>query len=257
MKDRNPSAATGRAFATIAAAAAMALGAAAYSFAQQPPQAQPQPKPAQPKPAPKQQPKQQPAPKPAEAAKNGPAAAAQPAGQQVPPLLYSPWFKMCSTDQTQPNAQEACLTAKEARLETAQPFASAAILEQQGQQKKVLRVTLPLGVQLKAGTRVVIDQGQPLQEQYFVCFPTGCVADFEISLDFVNSMKKGQTLNLQAINLQNQLVVIPLPLPDFAKANEGAPTDQQVLARFQADMQARAEDARKKFEAQQQASPKQ
>ncbi len=44
--------------------------------------------------------------------------------------------------------------------------------------KKVFRVTVPLGVQLGHGTRILIDQNQPLASPFVICFsPIGCMAD--------------------------------------------------------------------------------
>src|SRR5947209_12907245 len=48
---------------------------------------------------------------------------------------YSPWTKFCGKDNAQ--AKEVCLTVKEARLETGQFLAGAALIEQQGEEKKL------------------------------------------------------------------------------------------------------------------------
>src|SRR5262245_29338534 len=130
-----------RAFALVATASMLALAAAPIAFAQQPPPPAPAPAPkAAPKPAPK-------------AAPNQPAQPAQPQQQQSQgqggeqmPVIYSPWTKFCGKDQNQANAKEVCLTVKEARLETGQFLAGAALIEQAGEDKKIFRITLPLGM---------------------------------------------------------------------------------------------------------------
>src|SRR5205085_11927129 len=184
------------------------------------PKASPRPTPPAQKAAPKQAPAAQPPAAPAE----------QQQAQQgeQPPVVYSPWTKFCGKDNN-PQAKEVCLTVKEARLETGQFVAAAALIEQDGEQRKILRVTLPLGMQLNPGTRMIVDKEQPVSGRYVVCLPNGCMADFEVNADFVGKMKKGQTILLQGINLPGQAASYPLPLAEFAKANEGPATDPKVF----------------------------
>jgi invasion protein IalB len=220
---------------------AIAVGSAA--FAQAPPPAQPQPK-APPRPpataAPKGAPAQQP-----------PQAAAEP---QQPQLIYSPWTKFCLKGQ-EANAQQVCFTGKDGRIESGMPVIAAVLIEPEGDAKKVLRVTLPLGMQLPQGTRVIVDQGQPMNAPYIICFTNGCMADYEASSELIGKLKKGQGLVVQGINSQGQAISLVLPLNDFGKAYEGPPTDPKVFEeqqkKLQDDLQKRAEEARKKLEAQQ------
>jgi invasion protein IalB len=237
------------AFVRVVATSIIALFLSSGAFAQQPPAPAPtpQPKPA-PRPAPKAQPKQQPAPQ----AQPVPAQPQQQAGgDQQMPVIYSPWTKFCGKDQ-QAGAKETCLTVKEARLETGQFLAGAALIEQEGEIRKIFRITLPLGMQLPQGTRIVIDQDQPLSGRYIVCLPNGCMADFEVNAEFVGRLKKSQQVTLQGINLPGQAASYPLPLGDFAKANEGPATDpkkfEEDQRKLQEELQRRAEEARKRLE---------
>jgi invasion protein IalB len=241
-----------RAFIRIAATSILAFATSA-AFAQQPPAPAPAPAPkAAPKPAPKAAPKQQPAPQ-AQPTQPAPQQQGQASGEQMP-VVYSPWTKFCGKDQNPAGAKEVCLTVKEARLETGQFLAGAALIEQEGEQKKIFRVTLPLGMQLPQGIRVVVDQDPPISGRYIVCLPNGCMADVEVAVDFVGRLKKAQSVVLQGINLPGQAASYPIPLTDFAKANEGAPTDPKVFEeqqrKLQEELQRRAEEARKKLERQ-------
>jgi invasion protein IalB len=215
-----------------------------------------------PAPAPKAAPKttvQKAAPKapaPAPAAPATPAPpqeAATPAATDQPPVVYSPWTKFCGKDNNNTQAKEVCLTVKEARLETGQFLAGAALIEQAGEEKKIFRITLPLGMQLPQGTRILLDKEQPLTGRYIVCLPNGCMADFDVTADFVGKLKKGQQLVLQGINLPGQAASYMLPLADFAKANEGPATDPKVFEeqqkKLQEELQRKAEEARKKLQA--------
>ena len=164
---------------------------------------------------------------------------------------YSPWTKLCGKE-NQAGAKEVCLTVKEARLDTGEFIASAALIEPAGEPKKILRITVPLGMQLAVGTRMLIDRGQASVGQYVACFPNGCMADFEVNAPFVAQLKTGKTLWLQTINLGGQPASYPLPLEEFAKANEGPASDPKVLEaqqqKLEQELQRKAEEVRSKLQ---------
>jgi len=194
------------------------------------------------KPAPKATPKPAPA-----------APAPQQKGPESPQLVYSPWTKFCLKGQ-EANAKQVCFTGKDGRVESGQPVVAAVLIEPEGEPRKILRVTLPLGMSLQPGTRVIIDQGQPMTGPYVICFNNGCMADYEASVELINNMKKGQGLVIQGINGAGQAISLVLPLTDFSKAYDGPPTDPKVFEdqqkKLQEELQRRAEEARKKLEGQ-------
>ena len=177
----------------------------------------------------------------------------QPAEQQVQ-LIYAPWTKFCLKGQD-PNAKQVCFTGKDGRIESGQPVIAAVIIEPEGEPKKILRVTLPLGMQLVHGTRIIIDNNPPQQSPYVICFANGCMSDYEVTPDMLNNLKKGQNLIVQAINSNGAPLTLPLPLAEFAKAYDGPPTDPKVFEetqkKLQEELQKRAAEARAKLEAQQ------
>ena len=237
-----------RAFAIASATALFTALIGSASFAQTPPAPQaPAPK-AAPKPAPKAAPKAAPAPAPAEA----PAPHAQP-GEQ-PQLIFSPWTKFCLKGQ-EANAKQVCFTGKDGRVESGMPVVAAVLIEPENDPKKVLRVTLPLGMSIQPGTRVIVDNGQPMTGPYVICFNNGCMADYEASGELIGKLKKGQGLVIQGINGAGQPISLVVPLTDFAKAYDGPPTDpkkfEEQQKQLQDELQKRAEDARKKLEGQQ------
>jgi len=241
--------------AAVVALAATMLSAGFFSaaYAQQPPApaapAKPPARPAAPRPAPKA---------PAAAAPAAPAApapqAAAPApAPEMPQLIYSPWAKFCGKGQDA-TAKQVCFTGKDARTEAGQPVVAAALIEPDGEPKKLFRITLPSPLQLQYGTRVIVDQQPPLTGPFFTCFANGCMADYEATADLIGKLKHGQMLTIQAINLAGAAISFPLPLGDFAKANEGPPTDPKVFEeqqkKLQDELQKRADEARKKLESQ-------
>ncbi|MDO9058800.1 MAG: invasion associated locus B family protein, partial [Bradyrhizobium sp.] len=126
-------------------------------------------------------------------------------------------------------------------------------IEPEGEPKKILRVTLPLGMQLVHGSRVIVDANATAQSPYVICFANGCMSDYDVTPELLASMKKGQNLVVQAINSNGAPLTLPLPLAEFAKAYDGPPTDPKVFEetqkKLQEELQKRAEEARKKLEA--------
>src|SRR5690348_1498189 len=166
----------GRALAATASVAALTAALALPAAAQ----AQPKKPPAKPA-APAAQPAQPP--------QSTPAAPGQ-QGQGEPQLMYSPWMKVCGKG-PDTNNKQVCVVTKDGRLENGMPVAIVQLFEPEGEQK-VLRVTVPLGMQLAHGTRVIVDQNQPMQAPYKICFPVGCMADYPVTDDLIAKMKKGQ-----------------------------------------------------------------
>jgi invasion protein IalB len=225
----------------LATAMLVAPSVLAQTPAPKAPAAQPQPK-AKAPPAAQPQPKGAPA-----------APAEQQAAPAEPQLIFSPWTKFCLKGQ-EAGAKQVCFTGKDGRVESGMPVVAAVLIEPEGEPKKILRVTLPLGMSIQPGTRVIVDQGQPMTGPYVICFQNGCMADYEASGELVGKLKKGQGLVVQGINGSGQPISLVLPLNDFAKAYDGPPTDPQVFEaqqkKLQDELQKRAEDARRRLEGQ-------
>jgi invasion protein IalB len=252
----------GRILALLAAtalAAPVVFDAQSQAQAQAPAPAPAAPKKAAPKAAPKAPPAapapaaQAPAQQPPAAQAQAPAqqgGAQQPQDQQVQ-LIYAPWTKFCLKGQDA-NAKQVCFTGKDGRIESGQPVIAAVIIEPEGEPKKILRVTLPLGMQLVHGTRIIVDNNQPQQSPYVICFANGCMSDYEATPELLANMKKGQNLVVQAINANGAPLTLPLPLGEFAKAYDGPPTDpkefEKTQQKLQEELQKRAEEQRKKLE---------
>jgi len=271
MTNRRPSAPISMAHrVAVSAVAATLLSAAGFgvdtALAQQPPPAAPRPAaPAAPRPAAPAAPA---APRPAApaaaqkppAAAPAPQAAAPAAAPEMPQLIYSPWAKFCGKG-NDPGAKETCFTGKDGRLESGQPVVAAALIEQDGETRKLFRVTLPSGVALVHGSRIMIDnrEKEAIIAQFVVCLQNGCMADFDATADLVTKLKKGQVLTVQAVNMGGTPFGFPIPLVDnsgnsFVKSNEGPPTDPKVFEeqqrKLQEELQKRADEARKKLESQ-------
>ena len=249
-----------RVLATLTATSMLVVVGAVHSLAQQVPAPAPAPKPraaparpAQPAqqqaPAAQQQPQQQ---------QQAPQGQAQTPAGEAPQLIFSPWVKLCNKD-ADPKAKRICVTVKDGRVESGLLVVSVAIIEMDGEQKKLLRMSLPYGVALQHGTRLIVDQGTPATSPFVTCLPPvvppgGCIADYEATADMIGRMKKGQVLTVQAIHMNGQAMSPQLDLKDFAKAYDGPPTDPKVFEeqqkKLQDELQKRAEEARKRLESQ-------
>jgi invasion protein IalB len=162
-------------------------------------------------------------------------------------VIYTPWTKYCLKT---PDGRQTCFIGKDGRVEAGQPVIAAVVIEPEGDPKNILRVTLPLGVQLLAGTRVLVDNNPPAQSPYVICFANGCVSDYEMTAELLASMKKGQNLMIQAINSNGAPMTLPFPLQEtgggFAKAYDGLPPDPKVIEenykKVQEELQKRADE---------------
>lgn len=193
----------------VVLAASLSLAVVPSAFAQQ--EAQPKSAPAQSQPAP-------------------PAAAAPPAQTAPPPLTYSKWTKLCDKS-AETKQRTMCRTGSDGRLDTGVPMVAAVLIEIEGEPKRVLQVTLPPGVMLPRGTRVLIDNDEQSAQvvPFMVCTNSGCVAQVEADANGVARLKRGTTLYLQAYSMQGSVMTLSLPLAEFAKAYDGPPVDQKQV----------------------------
>jgi invasion protein IalB len=179
-------------------------------------------------------------------------AAPQPPAPGAPIFLFSPWAKICGKDGPEgSDAKQVCAVISEARVEGGQIAATAALVEPADQSQNILRVTLPLGVRLPYGTRIIVDQGTPLQSGYIMCL-VGCISDYQVGPDLMEKLRKGRQLTLQAINPGGAPISVDVPLEGFAKAVDGPATDEKVVAsqqkKLEEQLKARAEETRKRLE---------
>ncbi|MCL2714782.1 MAG: invasion associated locus B family protein [Alphaproteobacteria bacterium] len=239
----------------VLAATAMAAPLAAQAQAPAPkPAARPvapaaaAPRPAAPRPA-----------APAAAGKAAPRAMSAPAEapQDQLKLIYSPWTKLC-VEQDKDSKAQLCFTGKDGRIESGVSVIRALVIETQGNAEKILRLTLPLGMQLAHGTQLIIDSNTPLEKPFVICLNNGCMADYSVTPELLAALKKGQNMVVRAIDGNGALVTLPLPLAgtngvsEFSTAFDGPPITPQKFEedqkRLQEELQRKAEDARRKLE---------
>ncbi len=156
--------------------------------------------------------------------------AAAPAQGSSPPLVYSPWTKFCSTPGQNAIAPKVCFTGREILTEAGESVVAAALIEPDGAASKIFRVTVQAPLQLRYGTRLIVDHGEPLTAPYFTCSANACISDYNGTAELIAKLKMGQTLDIQAVDLAGNPVSFPLPLAAFANALEGPPMDAKQVA---------------------------
>lgn len=142
---------------------------------------------------------------------------------QMGQVTYGAWKRFCLKD---PKG-DFCYTSQDGLI--GETNIAAVVVEPPSSQKKILRFTLPLGMILAHGTRSAVDNGPPQQQPFVICFPIGCLADYELTPQLLADMKKGGKLVIQAINAASQQWTVSFPLAGFTKAYEGPPTDPKKL----------------------------
>jgi invasion protein IalB len=192
-----------------------------------------------------------------QSATKAPAAAAQAApsetvqnGQQQVQVMSSPWRRYCANGVAEQSSEirgkEVCFIASDGHLASGQKLVIALLIEPKGNGTKLLRVTLPLGVALVPGARVVIDEEETMTAPYIVCLSqNGCMADFKANADLIDKLKRGHTLAIQAFD-KGKPIGFTLPLTGFAKAYGGPPSDPTGLNELReglpSELQSHSED---------------
>lgn len=187
----------------------------------------------------------------------------QPQGQQQqgptivqvkPEPSQTDWVKVCGKDPG--NQKEICYTTRDFVSDQGQPVLAVAVYEVKGDPTRIVRFLMPLGLLIQPGIRFGTDNAQPQAGRYAICLPNGCFAENQVNEAFINSMKKGNVLNVSVQNQVAREVTFQVPLTGFGKGFDGPAIDPKVLEEQQQklaqELQKRAEEQRKQLESQQQ-----
>lgn len=101
--------------------------------------------------------------------------------------------------------------------EDKKPIVNIFIRKVDGQPSPVAFIKVPLGVNLRAGLGLAVDQAQIAQVPYTFCDPAGCNAILQLDSEKVAAMKKGKELEVGVFLVDNQ-VVMPASLSGISKA---------------------------------------
>ncbi|QBR69951.1 invasion-associated locus B family protein [Beijerinckiaceae bacterium] len=162
------------------------------------------------------------------------------------------WTKVCGKD---PNAnKEICYTTRDFSSQAGQPPVLAlAVYDIKGDDTRVIRLLVPVGLMLRPGFRFAIDKGPLAEGAFEICFPNGCFAEAKVKGPTIDQLKKGSVLSVAVKNQVNNEITFAIPVAGFGRAFDGPPIDPKVLEeqqkKLQEELQKRAEDERKRLEA--------
>jgi invasion protein IalB len=191
---------------------------------------------------------------------------AQPAQDQAAPAQQQPqgpvkidlvptqndWTKVCGRD---PAAnKEICYTTRDFSSQAGQaPVLALAIYDIKGDDTRIVRLLVPVGLLLRPGFRFAIDKGATLEGSFEICFPNGCFAEAKVKGATIDQIKKGSILSVAVKNQVNNEITFAIPVAGFGRAFDGPPIDPKVLEeqqkKLQEELQKRAEEERKRLEA--------
>jgi invasion protein IalB len=162
------------------------------------------------------------------------------------------WTKVCGRDQAA--NKDICYTTRDFSAKAGQPPVLAlAIYDIKGEDTRIVRLLVPVGLMLRPGFRFTVDKGPAHEGAFEICFPNGCFAEAKINGAMIEQIKKGTTLNVAVKNQVNNEVTFVIPVAGFAKSFDGPPIDPKVLEeqqkKLQEELQKRAEEERKRLEA--------
>jgi invasion protein IalB len=134
-------------------------------------------------------------------------------------LDFSPWVRSCLADNS------ACFVYTEGKAQSGTAAVTVLLFESERNSKRIVRVTFPLGMSIQPGTRIVVDQDQPISAPYVMCYANGCKADYQASVGLVERLKSGRAVAIQGVNAKGQPIKLVVSLATFASAYNGSPND--------------------------------
>lgn len=141
----------------------------------------------------------------------------------------SPWQKICQENPQ--NNKKVCVLSQILGVEN-QAIAKVDLVEMEGEAKKRLNVSVPLGMRLQPGMRITLDK-DPVAIPFVICQPiqgggATCLGDVEVGADFVAKLKKANAVYLQMVNGPGRTLSLPISNSDFGKAYDSPGVDAKV-----------------------------
>jgi len=81
-----------------------------------------------------------------------------------------------------------------------------------------ITIVTPLGVLLRAGMAIKIDEKEPRGAPFGLCLRSGCIVQQPMDEDFLGEMKAGKMAVVQVVAAPNQEIKVDISLKGFTKA---------------------------------------
>jgi invasion protein IalB len=151
-----------------------------------------------------------------------PSSEVAPRGQRslVRQIKYGDWQKFCFKA---PGTDRVCRTTISGNFDTGQLAIRADLIEREGDGSARLQLFLPVGMYLRAGVKLSVDQAGPHQIPYVWCLTNICIAADAADPALIHEMELGQKLQLEVVDSSVQSVSTAVPLDRFASVRQGTP----------------------------------
>jgi invasion protein IalB len=126
------------------------------------------------------------------------------------------WVKVCEED--------ACNTMQRIVGPNGDLVASVTIRQAKGDPKVRLVISMPLGMSIKAGLSVRIDDKVNLPMKFSICLPAGCYAEGTSDKALVDGLKAGGRLILVG-ETRGKPIALPISLAGFTRVYDGKGVD--------------------------------
>lgn len=159
------------------------------------------------------------------------------------------WIKVCNPDPD--TGMQGCLVVQQLFTSNGIFIASADIRWLEGGDQIVFVAAVRPGMLLTPGVRVQIDDDEPMDIPYEVCYDSPldrCYARVEVDEAFVDRLKAGGQVNLLTISYDDgQTLSFPMTLAGFTAAYDGEPTDADAAEAALTENQETADAARQRL----------
>jgi invasion protein IalB len=145
-----------------------------------------------------------------------------------PRLVFTPWEKFCLKGKDT-GAKPVCFTGRDGRTKSGQGMIATVVIEPKEESKKILRLTLPLGVDIATGTYLIVDGRSSAPRPYVICLANGCMSDHELTPALLASLRKGRTLIVDAMIRSGRPLQLAMPLDNFEAAYDGPPVERRLI----------------------------
>ncbi|MCB1736115.1 MAG: invasion associated locus B family protein [Gammaproteobacteria bacterium] len=131
--------------------------------------------------------------------------------------VFKDWRGQCETPEG--SDQEICHVFQNLVVkETQQQLLHVMVLQTPKREEPVMIATLPLGVALRPGIQIQVDEVEPFSMMFETCTPVGCRAGLLLKPEILSAFQKGAKGTVSFFNLQGKRLNVPLSLNGFTQA---------------------------------------
>jgi invasion protein IalB len=143
-------------------------------------------------------------------------------------IKYGDWQKLCFKPG---GAKMVCRTTITGTFETGQTALRIYLTEREGDGAARLQLFLPVGLYMKPGAKLTVDNGTAYRIPFTWCLTNTCIAADLASPALLHEMENGKSMTVEVVDTNLVAVTTSLPLAQFAAVRNGAPAhvlEQQI-----------------------------